>query len=195
MTKERLKSPRARLFVALDLPEDVRAAIVAWQRAEATDPALRPVAPENLHVTMAFLDFQPEKRIDEIAELVRGLDTPTPRLELAREPVALPPKGRPKLFALAVESPDAVALQVDLAAKLVVARLYEPEKRPFWPHVTAARVRSEMGRSGHPRRVESPPGPGDPAIERAFYAVRITLYRSNLRAQGAEYVPLAEKEL
>jgi hypothetical protein len=30
VTKERLKSPRARLFVALDLPEETREGIVAW---------------------------------------------------------------------------------------------------------------------------------------------------------------------
>ena len=32
MAKQRLKSPRARLFIALDLPQDVRAGLVAWQQ-------------------------------------------------------------------------------------------------------------------------------------------------------------------
>jgi len=39
MAKERLKSPRARLFVALDLPEAVRTGIAAWGRRELVDPA------------------------------------------------------------------------------------------------------------------------------------------------------------
>jgi hypothetical protein len=39
MTKERLKSPRARLFVALDLPDEVRDGLVVWQREALTDPA------------------------------------------------------------------------------------------------------------------------------------------------------------
>ena len=47
MAKERLKSPRARLFVALDLPDRVRDGLVAWQREALTDPALRPVAPRR----------------------------------------------------------------------------------------------------------------------------------------------------
>lgn len=195
MAKERLKSPRARLFVALDLPGEVREAIAAWQRAEATDPALRPVAPENLHITLAFLGYQPEKRIEEIADLVLATETAAPRIELSREPVPRPGKGKPGLYAFGGRSEGAVELQAELAQRLVAKRLYEAEKRPFWPHVTAARVRSEKGRSRRPRRVEKPPGPAAPAIERAFYAVRLTLYRSNLRAQGAEYVPLAEKEL
>src|SRR5919197_1486432 len=45
MAKERLKSPRARLFVALDLPDRVREDLEAWQARELTDPALRPGRP------------------------------------------------------------------------------------------------------------------------------------------------------
>jgi 2'-5' RNA ligase len=68
VAKQRLKSPRARLFVALDLPDEIRDGIVAWQRAELGDSALRPMRPEQLHVTLAFLGYHPEKRIERIAE-------------------------------------------------------------------------------------------------------------------------------
>lgn len=73
MTKERLKSPRARLFVALDLPEEVREAIVSWQRAELTDEALRVVGPQNLHITLAFLGYLPEKANGSVAEVVNSI--------------------------------------------------------------------------------------------------------------------------
>ena len=61
VAKERLKSPRARLFVALDLPDRVRNGIAAWGREQLGDPALRPVAEESLHITLAFLGYLPEK--------------------------------------------------------------------------------------------------------------------------------------
>ena len=57
MAKERLKSPRARLFVALDLPQDVRAGVVDWQQTALADPALRIVRPEALHITLAWTLF------------------------------------------------------------------------------------------------------------------------------------------
>jgi hypothetical protein len=53
--KERAKSPRARLFVAIDLPEDVREGLVEWQRTALADPALRPVKPEALHMPRVCL--------------------------------------------------------------------------------------------------------------------------------------------
>jgi 2'-5' RNA ligase len=194
MAKERLKSPRARLFVALDIPAEVRDAIVAWQRAELRDEALRVVGPQNLHITLAFLGYLPEKAIGSVAEVVHGAGAAAPRIELAAEPVGKP-RGRPRVFALEARSEAAVALQADLEAELVARRLYEPEKRPFWPHLTVARLRPERRGAKRPARIEVPPGRLPEALCEAFSGVRITLYRSILRPQGAEYAPLAQLEL
>jgi 2'-5' RNA ligase len=201
MAKERLKSPRVRLFVALDLPDDIRGEIEAWQTRECVDEALRPVAEEALHMTLCFLGYHPQKAIDGIAALVIGVAPRPVPMHLEAEPV--PIKGRrPGLFALDTPSEAAERLQAELEANLAEARFYKPEKRPFWPHVTVARVRSERvkgsagrRRRGRPRIVERPPGPLPEALERPFDAVRVALYRSNLRPQGAVYERLAALEL
>jgi 2'-5' RNA ligase len=194
VAKERLKSPRARLFVALDLPDRVRSAIVAWGRKELGDPALRPVGEESLHITLAFLGYLPEKRIPRLAEIIAACGGPAPRIELG-SPVPRPPRGKPRLFALPADSPGAVALQADLQARLVEAGLYEPEKRPFWPHVTVARVRREERGSKRPAVVSRSPGALPNELLQPFGGVRITLYRSQLQPQGAQYTPLAQVEL
>jgi 2'-5' RNA ligase len=194
VTKERLKSPRARLFMALDLPDGLREEIVAWGRAELRDPALRVVAPESLHVTLAFLGYLPEREIEPLAEIIQALRAPAPSIELA-DPVAKPSLRRARLFALPARSPGAVVLQEELEEALVAKRLYKPEKRRFWPHVTVARVKSESRGSRRPAAVGKPPGalpkrPLDPAL-----CVRVTLYRSVLQPQGSRYTPLAQVEL
>jgi 2'-5' RNA ligase len=202
VAKERLKSPRARLFVALDLPEDVRTELAAWQAGECGDPALRPTPAEQLHVTLCFLGWQRERDIEPIAELVTGIESRPVELRFAREPAARPPRGRPRLFAADAESPAAVGLQSELSDRLVAKRFYRPEKRPFWPHVTVARVKPERRTSadgrrkkGPPQRVDRAPGPLPQALERPFDAVRIALYRSTLRPSGAEYASLATMDL
>ena len=191
MAKERLKSPRARLFVALDLPEPVREGIVAWQRAELGDEALRVVGPENLHITLAFLGYMPEKAIGSVAEVVNSISAPAPRIELAPEPIGKP-KGRPRLFALDAASEETIALQANLERELEQRRLYKPEKRPFWSHVTVARVRPEKRGSKRPARIEKAPSQLPDALLEPFFAVGVTLYLSTLRPQGAEYAPLAQ---
>lgn len=194
MARERLKSPRARLFVALDLPEALREGIVAWGRRELRDPALRVVPPDSLHITLAFLGYMPEKEIEPLAEIVAALGTEAPTVELG-DPLAKPNSRRARLFALPAASPGAVELQAELQEKLVGKRLYEPEKRPFWPHVTVARVRSEGKGSGRPRQVQRQPGGLPKALTQPVRCVRARLYRSELKPSGAEYVPLAQVKL
>jgi len=194
MAEERSKSPRARLFVALDLPDRIREEIVAWGKRELEDPALRVVRPASLHITLAFLGWLPEREIGRLGEIVERLRSPAPEIRLG-EPVAKPSRRRPRLFALPVGSPGAIALRSELEERLVAARLYEPEKRPFWPHVTVARVKPEGGGSKRPRRVERLPGRPPKDLLQPTRAVRTCLYRSELKSSGAEYLPLAQIEL
>jgi RNA 2',3'-cyclic 3'-phosphodiesterase len=194
VAKERLKSPRARLFVALDIPDAIRSGISDWGRRSLRDPALRQLGAESLHITLAFLGYLPEKEIERLAAIVAGSGAAAPSIRLG-DPVAKPSLSRARVFALPAESPETVSLQAELQEKLVAARLYKPEKRPFWPHLTVARVRPEGRGDKRPRRVSKPPGALPRGLRRPFVGVRVTLYRSNLRPQGAEYVPLAQVEL
>lgn len=194
VAKERLKSPRARLFVALDLPNGVREGLAAWSARALADPALRRVAPESLHVTLAFLGYRAEKEVPLLAEVLTASAGPAPGIELGH-PVQRPERGRPRLFALPAESPATVELQAGLEERLVDARLYESEKRPFWPHVTVARVRREERGSKRPAVVGKRPGPIPKNLSQLFRGVRLTLYRSDLQPQGAQYTPLAQVEL
>jgi 2'-5' RNA ligase len=194
MAEERVKSPRARLFVALDLPEETREGLVAWGEEALRDPALRPVAPESLHITLAFLGNRPEEEIEEIAAVVEESSAPAPWVEL-RDPEQRPPRGRARLFALPAIAPGAEALQAGLEQRLVEAGFYEPEKRPFWPHLTVARVRPEARGSRRPAVVCEPPGPIPEELAEPRISVRMRLYRSVLQPSGARYVPLAQVQL
>jgi RNA 2',3'-cyclic 3'-phosphodiesterase len=195
MTKERLKSPRARLFVALDLPDVLRQGIVAWGKRELRDPALRVVPPESLHITLAFLGYVPEKAIDSLVEVIEEIESRAPELTLG-DPVAKPNLARARVFALPVTSSVAVSLQAELEAKLVGAHLHKPERRPFWPHVTVARVKSAGRGSRQPMKVAMPPKKlSNRLIEPNYLCIRVRLYRSELNPTGARYTPLAQIEL
>jgi RNA 2',3'-cyclic 3'-phosphodiesterase len=185
---------RIRTFVALDLPEAVRAGIDSWAAAELGDEALRPVAAENLHLTLCFLGHIPAADVERAARIVVAVRPRPVPVKLRAKPVAKP-MGRPRLFALDADSPAAVALQEELARELAAAGVYEPDQRPFWPHLTVARVRTERGRRRRPRSVRTRPGELPPTLVHTFDSVRIALYRSNLRPGGAQYVPLANLDL
>jgi RNA 2',3'-cyclic 3'-phosphodiesterase len=195
VAKERLKSPRARLFVALDLPQDVRAGLVDWQRTALADPALRPVRAEALHMTLVFLGYQAEKDVKAIAKAALATDAEAPAVELAAEPVGVPPGKRPRLIALGANSDETVELQRGVEERLVAGGFYEPEKRPFWPHLTVARVKPEARGSRKPALLKTPPHPLPEHMFRYFRPTRLVLFKSHLRRTGAEYEPMAELEL
>jgi RNA 2',3'-cyclic 3'-phosphodiesterase len=195
VAKERLKSPRARLFVALALPQDVRTGVVDWQQTALADPALRIVRPEALHITLVFLGYQAEKDARAIARAAFATDAEAPAVELHTEPVGIPPGKRPRLIALRAHSEETVALQAGVEGRLVEAGFYEPEKRAFWPHLTVARVKPEAPKSRKPALIMTQPHPLPEHMFRFFRPTRLVLYRSHLRRTGAEYEPMAELEL
>jgi RNA 2',3'-cyclic 3'-phosphodiesterase len=195
VAKERLKSPRARLFVALDLPQDVRAGLVDWQRTALSDPALRVVRPEALHMTLVFLGYQNQKDAKAIAKAAFDVDVEAPAVELLTDPVGVPKGKRPRLIALAANSDETIALQKQIEERLVEAGFYEPEKRAFWPHLTVARVKPEAPRSRKPALIRTPPHPLPEHMFRFFRPTRLVLFKSHLRRTGAEYEAMAELEL
>ena len=179
------------MFVALDLPERARLELAAWRDSRIEGRAdLRPVRAEALHVTLVFLGWQEAAAAEKIAAAAFAAigSASVPRLRAAGVR-PLPPRD-PRLFALDLEDFEgrASALQAGVSDALEEGGWYTPEKRPFWPHVTLARVKRGE------RRV--PPLPSEPlAPAESFAAGELTLYRSTLRRQGALYEPLARVEL
>lgn len=173
----------ARLFVAVDLPGDVRSALAEWGReAAGADLALRPVAIESLHVTLAFLGHRALDDVEPLARVVREAGGVPAELRVG-EAIWLSPR-RPSVLAAAIGdvSGDLGLLQQAVAAGAAGAVGWTPERRSFRPHVTGARVR----RGYAPRRsgVPSPPAA-------TFTARTMTLYRSHLGGRGpARYEPV-----
>jgi RNA 2',3'-cyclic 3'-phosphodiesterase len=190
LAQERLKRPRLRLFVALELPDSVREPLIEWRERELGKvPEARLVAGTSLHVTLVFLGYQYERDVDRIADLCFG--TRAGGFELRASGVEDVPRNRPRLYALALEDAGGAleAWQAELSDRLSAAGLYEPEKRPFWSHVTLARGK----RNRSLPRLEGPPLPAE--LTQPFVPERATLYRSTLTPRGAVYDALAGMEL
>ena len=196
MSGARAATERLRLFVALELPEDARGALVRWRESVAADalaretaapaaPGLRMIASEYLHATLCFIGW---RDADVLPAVVDACDTLSarraPQLRLDR--ALWLPRRRPRVLAVQLSGDDELA-QIQSQLSLALSDVgYVPEKRPYLPHVTVARVRA----GARPRPVELP---APPAVR--FEAPRVTLYRSLLGAGGARYEPLSVIEL
>ena len=190
MARTRPRPETARLFVALDLPDEARAAMLAWQsRALAGREDLRAVAPDALHVTLAFLGHRPPDEIEPIGVAVgQAVANLGEAAELRPQAVLGVPRRRPRLFAVDLADAEARAgrIQAGVAEALSKEGFYEPERRRFWPHITVARV----GRAERNAAPITIPPPAD-----SFTATEVVLYRSHLGRGPALYEALARFRL
>jgi 2'-5' RNA ligase len=181
----------ARLFVALELPDDLRGALVAFGRGAAADDfALRPVAQDSVHLTLAFLGHRALDEVAPAAGAVGGMSSHpprAPRLALG-DALWLSPR-RPHVLTVAVADVDGglATLHRVLLARLGEALpAWRPEARPLRPHVTVARVR----RGADPRMTGLPPVP-----EGSWTGTSLVLFRSHLGGGPARHEPLAHVSL
>ncbi len=109
---------------------------------------LRFVAPENWHITLAFLGEVPEASLGRLSDCVQGVVDQREAVsasltELSWFPSAL----KPKLLALLMQAPQPLlALRAALVTELRRAH-FSIEQGDYRPHLTLARL-SSRGRSG-----------------------------------------------
>ncbi|WP_187368840.1 RNA 2',3'-cyclic phosphodiesterase [Baekduia soli] len=173
----------ARLFVAVALGGEDRAALAGWAAAAVgADAGLRVVGAAQLHLTLVFLGH---RRLDEVAALAELValreGAPAPALRTAGA-LWLPPR-RPTVLAVAVEDLGGrlEALYAGVWADLG-ALGHEPPRRGLRPHVTVARVRRGWSAPAAP--------PHDPPA-RALRAEGLELVRSRLGGGPARYETLS----
>jgi 2'-5' RNA ligase len=175
-----------RLFVALELPAAARAALVAFRDAAADPEIWRPIPPEALHLTLAFLGRRPSTDVSTIEGVLHAAAGPAPRLAL-RDALLLPPRRARVLCAsLADLDGTLAALQARVSDGLAAAGVYVPEKRPYRAHATVARLRP---RARAPRSVDATLEPLE------FAGEALTLFESRLHPHGARYEPVVRLNL
>jgi 2'-5' RNA ligase len=168
---------RIRLFLALEIPDDVASTLDAWGSRHLAQA--RRV--DSFHVTVAFLGMQPGSVVGTVADLMRREAAATEpfQLEVARYRetrsvgmlVLSDPSGRASDFASRVQ------------ARLEGIGLYERERRPWLPHVTVARFRERP-------RLE-PPLPEMGAFAPSGVAALLSrLQRSGARYEVLQWCPL-----
>lgn len=162
---------RARLFLALPLPEETIARLVPWQERQLSGG--RPVTPPNLHVTLAFLGSTPVDRIEaiaaQLADAARAAERPVLTVSGYRETRSV------GMLVLDDAEGRAGRLADDVHGRLEELGVYERERRPWLAHLTVLRFKRP------PRLRPSLPELGEVSPSEA------AVYLSRLRPGGAQY--------
>ena len=176
-----------RVFVALDVPEPVRARLTELSaRLAKVCPSARWVRFEGVHITLKFIGEVPQEKLEQIRQALGELPSFGPIKIRFAGLGFFPGARRPRVFWAGVEGDPKLA-ELAAAIEMKLAPLgIAPEKRAFQPHLTLARFESPQGTQALSAAVEALGAPefGEETF-REFH-----LYQSVLKRSGAEYTRL-----
>ena len=182
-----------RTFVGLKVPVTPELAeVLEW--LGRLGPAVRPVRPECLHLTLKFLGETPAGQVRDIIATLTEVVSGCGAFDLGFRGVAMMPSHRPRVVFADLDDPLHDASKVGGPATAIEDSMaglgFARESRPYRPHLTLARIRGR------------PPVELDELVE-AFDEVPLSeltctefeLIRSELGPGGARYTTLARLPL
>jgi 2'-5' RNA ligase len=182
---------RVRLFVALDIPDNVRSAIAGVAaKLRASCAGARWVRIEGAHVTLKFIGEVIPTRVGEIEAALGTVPFPDPVSIQFRGLGFFPNERRPRVLWVGIEAGSGLAALAEAVSHALSSVGVPRETRPFAPHVTLARFERAGGKGSldalHAAVAKAAPFNFGEAVETEFH-----LYLSVLKRGGAEYTRLA----
>lgn len=128
-----------RLFLAINLPEDVKKRLFRFVEKEYGELPVKWSRKDNFHLTLNFLGHIPEEHIPDICDKVKGVAKDFPLFELEFQRVeAGPSKERKKMiWASGEKNKDLAELKFRLDKAL---GFQARENKEFRPHITLGRI-------------------------------------------------------
>jgi 2'-5' RNA ligase len=179
-----------RTFVAaaFTVPEEVRELL---RRLSRIDRSLRPVAVDNLHVTLKFLGDVDKGQVADITQRMQNVagTQPAGTVEF-RGLGAFPNPARPSVVWIGMHEADFLSSCAAGLESSFEALGFARESRAFQPHLTVMRVKTRPSERLLELLAEMA------AVRFGSAAINaITLFRSDLRHEGPRYTELATARL
>jgi len=186
---------RHRVFIAINLPEDIKKRLVFYQSKWPELP-IRWTKKENLHITLMFLGYLSDEELLEVLEITKEVAARNQSFSINLGKICYgPPKKMPPrlVWVEGEESEELGKIQKDLENSLLACSIkgMEIENRLWIPHITLGRIRVWEFRQIEPE--ERPEIDED--IDLSFELNSIEVMESQLKKGGPEYTVLESAPL
>jgi len=175
-----------RLFIAIELPEEVKESLM---RLRSAIPGARWVPREQLHLTLSFLGELNESELPRLTGALAGIHAAGFGLRFSGTG-CFPNPRQPRVLWVGLEPEPLLESLAAVVRKTVLSCDIPQEDRPFSPHITLARLKQPSSREvaaflDHPQKLKIP-----------LVRVReFILFQSSLTPQGAIHIPLRKFSL
>ncbi len=186
-----------RCFIAIEIPEDIRAGLADLQKELAGKADVRKgdvkwVEPESMHLTLKFLGEVPDNQIAEVCNITKERAGRYQGFDFAvREAGSFGGRSARVLWVGAgLDCPELLELQQDLEDELADAG-WPRENRQFSGHLTLCRIRTSKAGEKLGTLIEEYKDYDLGTV----HAGSITVFESQLTPQGPLYTPLGNYKL
>jgi RNA 2',3'-cyclic 3'-phosphodiesterase len=173
-----------RLFAAIEIPADIRAAIADLEKEfRALAPHLKWVRTKNLHLTLKFLGETDPTKLGEVQSGLASIHSDQPVTLEFRGLGFFPNAKRPRVFWAGIQSSSNLATIAGAIDQAMGALGFPREDRTFIPHLTLARFNDPLLSPGLRTVVEQ-------NVSRSFGSCstrEFHLIESKLKSPSAEY--------
>ena len=183
-----------RSFLAIELPKPILGKIEEVQGdLRLTHADVRWVSPERIHLTLKFFGNIEESRIDSISKSIEEPIQNTLPFSVKVQGIgAFPYLKNPRVIWMGLVNGGEVLISLQKQIDTRLEKIgFQPEDRPFHPHLTLGRMKSSRGKDELVGRMEKHKEEefGDLQVE------KVILFKSDLRPSGPIYTLLKEMKL
>lgn len=185
---------KIRTFVAIELPEDIRADIRKLQHDFTSYRFdIRWVIPLNMHLTLTFLGDIDPSNIEAVGRVLSETAAHYPIFELRPRGMGVFPNiRRPRIIWTGIAGQTDVLRSVQKSVANALDPLgFAAEKRPYRGHLTLGRVKSRIDQS----RLVDALRTHQEFVSEAFSVERLVMFKSELHPGGPSYTKLCEMPL
>lgn len=179
-----------RAFIAIDLPENLKATIGQLQEdLETCNLGFKWVKPNNIHLTLKFLSHIDKNQLREIKKVISQIASQTKAFELITEGLGFfPNQKKPRIFFLDLKNSKSIESLAKEIEK-TLAPLGFPVENKFKAHITLARIKSQENIEILLEKIRKI------KLKEKLPVGKVTLYESNLTSNGPIYEIIISKPL
>ena len=173
-----------RAFIAIDLPESLRAALRRKQAGfRPVSPDARWTLPEGIHLTLKFLGEVADHKVREVSEYLKKLGPLEPFAVRVKGFGFFPDSRRPRVFWVGIEESAPLARLAEQVDQAMGTIGFAREQRAFHPHLTLARFKAPQAQPALQAAISQ-----DAEQDLGSFDVsEFFLFESKLSPHGAEY--------
>ncbi|KMQ50114.1 2'-5' RNA ligase [Chitinispirillum alkaliphilum] len=168
----------SRLFVAIDLPENIKEKITSTYLAI---PSAKWIDKDQLHLTLRFIGETSRETAESLDSCLRGIDFPP--ISLTMKGVGFfPPRKQPRILWCGIAENEQLMRFQNKIERAVSASGISPDNRKFHPHITVARLKNSP-----PERVADYMAMNSLFETEQFTVSEFHLYSSHLSREGSHH--------